>query len=241
VIKVENLRKRYPGAEQPALDGLSLNVPAGLIYGLLGPNGAGKTTLMSMLTGLIAKDAGSVHIAGLDLDHERAAIRGQLGYVPQQLAFYPTLTVAENLRTFAELTASTPARLEFCIETAQLAAQLKKPAQALSGGLQRRLNLAIGLLGQPRLLLLDEPTSGVDPQARHFLLETVRKLRDGGLTVLYTSHLMEEVQRLCDRVAIIDRGRLIAEGTLPELLGKGDRDLEALFLRLTDHALRDAA
>lgn len=240
MIKLKDVRKRYSGAPNLALAGLSLHVPAGTIYGLLGPNGAGKTTLMSILTGLIPADSGELQIGGLDLRLALRRARELIGYVPQQLAFYPSLTVAENLKVFAALSpGNTPARSEFCIELAQLGGHLTKQARLLSGGLQRRLNLAIGLLGQPRLLLLDEPTAGVDPQSRYFMLDSIRSLRDEGLTIVYTSHHMEEIQKICDRAAILDHGQLLAEGSLAELLQGGDADLEALFLRLTHHRLRD--
>jgi len=240
VIEVAGLCKRYRGADAAALDAIDLRVPAGALFGLLGPNGAGKTTFMSILTGLLAKDAGTVRIGGIDLDRDRRALRRLIGYVPQALAFYPTLTVRENLKLFSALSAnSDPRQIEASIDIAGLGAHLGKLAQALSGGLQRRLNLAIGLLGQPRLLCLDEPTAGVDPQSRHFLIESVKHLCAQGMTVLYSTHYMEEIERACDRIAILDRGRIIAQGAIGELLQPQDRNLEALFLRLTDTALRD--
>ncbi|MGH8457289.1 MAG: ABC transporter ATP-binding protein, partial [Stenotrophobium sp.] len=154
MIKISGLTKRYAGA-QPALDSVCLNVPAGTAFGLLGPNGAGKTTLISVLTGMLSKDAGEVTVGGIHVDEDIAAVRRLIGYVPQDLAFYPALTVIENLRLFAALSSGSRQQLEFSIETAGLGNHLRKPAHALSGGLQRRLNLAIGLLGQPRLLCLD--------------------------------------------------------------------------------------
>jgi ABC-2 type transport system ATP-binding protein len=240
VIKLTAVCKQYPGAPHPALAGLSLQVPAGTIYGLLGPNGAGKTTLMSILAGLIPADAGRIEIGGLDVRRALKRTRELIGYVPQQLAFYPSLTVAENLQVFAALSPGhIPARSTYCIELAQLGDHLNKQARLLSGGLQRRLNLAIGLLGRPRLLLLDEPTAGVDPQSRHFMLDRIRSLRDEGLTIVYTSHHMEEIQKICERAAILDHGQLLAEGSLADLMRAGDADLESLFLRLTHHRLRD--
>ncbi|HUP91115.1 MAG TPA: ABC transporter ATP-binding protein [Solimonas sp.] len=239
MIRITALHKRYPGAEHVALDDVSLEVPAGCVFGLLGPNGAGKTTLISVLTGMLAKDRGTVQVGGCDLDADPRAVRRQIGLVPQELAFYPGLGVGENLRLFGQLTPGfTPARLEFAIATSELGAHLAKPARALSGGLKRRLNLAIGLLGDARLLCLDEPTAGVDPQSRNFMVETVRRLGAEGYTVLYTSHYLDEIERACDRVAILDHGRVLVQGALPELLADG-ASLEALFLRLTHRALRD--
>lgn len=216
-------------------------MPAGCVFGLLGPNGAGKTTLISILTGMLDKDAGDVEIGGVSVDSDIAEVRRLIGYVPQDLAFYPALSVGENLRLFSALSpGAAKDRLAFAIETADLAAHLKKSAQALSGGLKRRLNLAIGLLGQPKLLCLDEPTAGVDPQSRYFLIETVKRLRDQGMTILYTTHYMEEIERVCEQIAILDQGRIIAEGALKDLLARGQGNLENLFLQLTDTTLRDA-
>ena len=238
MIEVQALRKRFASAERPALDGVDLSIEAG-VFGLLGPNGAGKTTLISILTGLLPKDSGRVSIGGVDLDRDPHAARRLLGLVPQELAFYPSLSVHENLKLFARLTPGADgARLDGAIASAQLGAHLRKRAQALSGGLKRRLNLAIGLLGSARLLLLDEPTAGVDAQSRNFLLETVERLGREGYTVLYTSHYLDEIERVCARVAILDHGRVLAQGALAELLADGS-SLEALYLRLTHRALRE--
>ncbi len=206
-----------------ALDDVSLHIPRGEVYGLLGPNGAGKTTLLSILIGLTPKDAGRVRVDGLDLDREAGAIKSRIGFVPQDLAFYPMLTVRENLSFFAAAQgiprARRAARIDFAVATTELGAHLGKQAAALSGGLKRRLNIAIGLLNQPAVLCLDEPTVGIDPQSRNFILEAILRLRDEGLTVIYTSHYMEEVQQICTRVAVIDAGRILIEGAIDELLG----------------------
>ena len=238
LINITEVSKCYSRDAQRALDGVSLCVPSGCVFGLLGPNGAGKTTLISILTGMLRKDAGRVEIGGVDIDDDLAAVRRMIGYVPQDFAFYPALSVAENLRLFNALS-PVQDRLGFAIEATDLSAHLKKPAQSLSGGLKRRLNLAIGLLGQPRLLCLDEPTAGVDPQSRHFLIETIKRLRDQGLTILYTTHYMEEIERACEQIAILDHGKLIATGTLADLLAKSQGNLESLFLKLTHLQLRD--
>jgi ABC-2 type transport system ATP-binding protein len=241
LIKISGLTKSYVPGARPALDNVGLHVPERCIFGLLGPNGAGKTTLISVLTGMLSKEAGQVEIGGISVDQNIAEVRRMIGYVPQDLAFYPALSVSENLRLFLALSpGAAKDRLAFAVETADLSGHLKKPAQSLSGGLKRRLNLAIGLLGQPRLLCLDEPTAGVDPQSRHFLIETVKRLRDQGMTILYTTHYMEEIERACDQIAILDHGRIIAEGALTDLLARSHGNLESLFLKLTDTALRDA-
>ncbi|WP_028079569.1 ABC transporter ATP-binding protein [Solimonas soli] len=240
MIRARGLLKRYRGAASAALHGIDFDVAAGSVFGLLGPNGAGKTTLMSLLTGVLRPDGGALTVAGCELPAQADALRPQLGFAPQELAFYPALSVAENLRLFMQLTpGADAASLAQAIEVADLGAQLRKPAQALSGGLRRRLNFAIALLGRPRLLLLDEPTAGVDPQSRNFLLERVRALRDEGVTVLYSTHYFEEIERICDRALVLDRGRVVAGGTLAELRGTHAR-LEDAFLQLTDRALRDA-
>ncbi|MGH8444730.1 MAG: ABC transporter ATP-binding protein, partial [Solimonas sp.] len=204
-----------------------------------GPNGAGKTTLMSLLTGIASADRGSLRIAGEALPRRIAAVRPLLGFAPQELAFYPTLTVAENLRLYARLTPGADAAATAgAIATADLGGQLGKRAEALSGGLRHRLNFAIALLGRPRLLLLDEPTAGVDPQSRNFLLERIVELRRDGVTVVYSSHYMEEIERVCDAALILDRGRVLAQGPIAALRGAHTR-IEDAFLHLTDRRLRD--
>ncbi len=239
MIHVSGLIKRYPRSAQAALDGLSFEIATGTVFGLLGPNGAGKTTLMSILTGILPADRGSVRIAGHALPQQIDAVRALLGVAPQELAFYPPLSVAENLRLFAQLTpGASKASLDAAIVTADLGAHLRKRADSLSGGLKRRLNFAIALLGQPQLLLLDEPTAGVDPQSRNFLLDRVAELRRGGTTILYSTHYLEEIERVCDAALIIDHGRALAQGPLRQLRGTHAR-MEDAFLALTRTALRD--
>jgi len=217
--------------EVKVLDSVSLSIPDGSIFGLLGPNGAGKTTLISILCGLRRPAAGRVAVA-----------RRAIGLVPQELAFYPMLTVRENLRFFGSVQNLGGARLRERVDAvvafAQLDGVLGRRAAQLSGGLKRRLNLAIGLLTEPDLVLLDEPTVGVDPQSRAFLLESIGALRSPARHILYTSHYMEEVQAICDHVAIIDAGRVLAAGPLAAVLG-GAPSLEEVFLRLTNRRLRD--
>lgn len=222
MLQVSGVSFRYRQAATPALDGVSLHIPAGSVYGLLGPNGAGKTTLISILAGLQRATSGSIALNGRPLAEARAAESRAIALVPQDYAFYPMLTVAENLQFFGGVlgldAAELKARIDYAIAFARLEQVTGKRAEQLSGGLRRRLNLAIGLLGKPELLLLDEPTVGVDPQSRSFLLDAIAGLPASGTTVLYTSHYMEEVEAICQRVAIVDQGKVLAEGALDDLL-----------------------
>jgi ABC-2 type transport system ATP-binding protein len=230
MLSVDSLSYRYEAAAAPALDGVSLTIPAGGIYGLLGPNGAGKTTLISLIAGLLNLSTGHISLGGEALAAARAAQPRAIALVPQDYAFYPMLTTRENLRFFGGTLGlaggELAAQVEQVIAFARLEQVVGKRAEQLSGGLRRRLNLAIGLLGQPQLLLLDEPTVGVDPQSRHFLLESIAALPAAGTTVVYTSHYMEEVEAICQRIAIIDQGRLLAEGTLEDILHSSQPLLE---------------
>jgi ABC-2 type transport system ATP-binding protein len=224
-----------------AVNNVSLRVQEGEIFGLLGPNGAGKTTLLSIVAGLLHPDAGTVAVLGQPLLRGRKHL---LGIVPQELAIYGELSARENLRFFGQLYGLGGADLEHGINKLLDAVGLLDRANdrtgTFSGGMKRRLNLAAGLVHKPRLLLLDEPTVGVDPQSRNRIFEEVRRLNRQGLTILYTSHYMEEVQALCTRIGIMDQGNLIACDTLTNLLSKtGEPNLESLFLRMTGRALRD--
>ncbi len=237
VIHIERLSFRYPGSTCDAICELSLDIEKGSLFGLLGPNGSGKTTLISLLMGLLAPYSGCIDI---DIAEEGGATQAAL--VPQDYAFYDRLSVLENLHFFAGVQGiRQPERIAAVIDTAGLDAFLHTQAQRLSGGLKRRLNLAIGLLREPRLLFLDEPTVGIDPQSRHFILEAIKRINAAGTTVVYSSHYMEEVQALCDEVGILDRGRFIAGGNLHTLL-EGDRggQLSMDLDRAPDPALREA-
>jgi len=243
MLKVDGVSYRYRDAAAPALQDVSLTLPAGGVYGLLGPNGAGKTTLISLLAGLLTVADGRISLNGQPLAEARAANPRAISLVPQDYAFYPMLTVAENLAFFAgalglshgERRQQTDAAIAF----ARLEQVVGKRAEQLSGGLRRRLNLAIGLLGRPQLLLLDEPTVGVDPQSRSFLLESIAALPAAGTTVLYTSHYMEEVEAICQRVAILDQGRVLSEGTLDDLLATADSSAEIELDQPLPHALAE--
>jgi ABC-2 type transport system ATP-binding protein len=247
LVSIDGVSYRYRDAASPALQGISLHIPAGGIYGLLGPNGAGKTTLISLLAGLLTAGNGKILLNGQPLVSARAANPRAIALVPQDYAFYPMLTVTENLRFFAGILGLSGTALKTQIDSAITFARLEqvvsKRAEQLSGGLRRRLNLAIGLLGQPQLLLLDEPTVGVDPQSRHFLLDSIAALPAAGTTVIYTSHYMEEVEAICQQIAIIDQGKVLAEGQLADILASPEPLLEiALDRELpADIAKRHAA
>jgi ABC-2 type transport system ATP-binding protein len=219
MLLLQGLRKRY-GA-QVALDGLSLEVRRGEIFGLLGPNGAGKTTTVGLAVGLLAPDEGTVTIAGLGSPAE-PAVRARIGLAPQALALYEGLSGAENVAFFGSVYGLAGARLAERVSAALAFVGLLDRARdrvgTYSGGMKRRLNLAVALVHDPELILLDEPTVGVDPQSRNLIFDNVRRLRETGKTIVYTTHYMEEAERLCDRVGIVDNGRLLALGTVPELM-----------------------
>ena len=218
-LEASGLRKSY-GAIR-AVDGVSLRVGAGEIVGLLGPNGAGKTTTVSIVCGLLPPDEGEVRVGGAVLAGDADPARGRLGLVPQELALYEELRADDNLAFFGALQGLSGARLASRIdEVLRLTGLLERRrdrVKVYSGGMKRRLNLAAGLLHDPEVLLLDEPTVGVDPQSRNAIFETLEALRGAGKAVLYTTHYMEEAERLCDRVVIVDHGRVVAEGTVDEL------------------------
>jgi ABC-2 type transport system ATP-binding protein len=227
LVEAENLHKRF--GEIQAVDGVSLHIESGETYGLLGPNGAGKTTTINILTGLLEPDEGSVTVAGTRIRPRSTAGKAAIGLVPQNLAIYPDLSGEENLRFFASLyglpTAETRTRIGEILEVIGLADRRKDRTSKYSGGMQRRLNIGIGLLNRPQLLVLDEPTVGVDPQSRNAILESVEALAGEGMAVLYTTHYMEEAERLCDRIGIIDSGQVIAEGTTAQLVARiGERE-----------------
>ncbi len=222
MLHIDQLCKSF--GTQPAVRGLSLHIPQGSLFGLLGPNGAGKTTTLRCVAGLLRPDAGSLRVAGLDPLTSAREVRRLLGMVPQELALYDELSVLQNLQLFGGLHGLAGRNLqqgvEQALELAQLGARRKSRAGQLSGGMRRRLNLACSLVHQPRLLICDEPTVGVDPQSRQHLFETIRRLHREGMTIVYTTHYMEEVEALCEQVAIIDHGRLVVVDSLAGVLGQ---------------------
>ncbi len=220
MLALTDVTKRYDALT--ALDGVSLQIEAGEFFGLLGPNGAGKSTLMSLVSGLRAADAGELLLDGRPLATRDAATVNAIGLVPQTIALYENLSADENLRVFGRLYglqgAALTARITECLAAVQLEERRKDAMKTFSGGMQRRLNLAASLLHHPRLLLCDEPTVGVDPQSRNAIFDLLQRLNREGMTIIYSTHYMEEATRLCSRIGIIDHGKIHGLGTLEELL-----------------------
>lgn len=220
VLVVDSLVRRF--GDLTAVDEVSFRIAPGETYGLLGPNGAGKTTTISMVAGLITADAGTVTVGGQPMATRAIEPKRLLGLVPQDLAIYPDLTGRENLALFGRLQglggSELRSRVDEVLTLIGLADRARDRSKEYSGGMKRRLNIGIGLLNRPTLLILDEPTVGVDPQSRNAILESVEALSGEGMAVLYTTHYMEEAERLCDRIGIIDSGQLQAEGTRDELI-----------------------
>ncbi len=245
IFEVQQLRYAY--GDRIAVKDIDFDVRSGEIFGLLGPNGAGKTTTIHCVSGLLADWSGSMTFLGNEFRPSRLVEQRRLiGLVPQELAIYEGLTAAENLRVFGELHGLRGSALKQQIAEKLQIAGLEDRQRDLvgkfSGGMKRRLNLACGLMGDPKLIILDEPTVGVDPQSRNHLFEAFEKLRQIGKSVLYTTHYMEEAERLCDRIAIMHEGNIIASGTVAELAseaGSATSDLESIFLQLTGRSLRD--
>ena len=221
-IAVSDVSHTYRGAARPALAGVSFAAPQGSCFGLLGPNGAGKSTLFALLTGVLKLRRGEISVGGVSARNDLAGLRAQGAIAPQDLAFYPALTGLENLDFFAGAyrldRTIWRARMERAVEICQLSDVLHQHAETYSGGLKRRLNLAIALLNEPRVLYLDEPTVGIDARSRRMIVDAIAALKQAGVTIIYTSHYMEEVETLCDAAAIIDHGKLIACGPISDLV-----------------------
>lgn len=256
MLAIRHLGFRYPTAQVATLSDVSLEARRGEVLGLLGPNGAGKTTLIAHLSGLLALQSGEITLDEQALASVRAHQPTRIAVAPQEYAFYPSLSVTENLACFAGLgrlsSADKKTRMADCLAFAQLERYATTRAERLSGGLKRRLNLAIALLHRPELILFDEPTVGVDPQSRAFLLQAIQQLAKDGCAVIYTSHYMEEVEAIADRVVILDQGWVLAQGALAELLqtnqallqlavegGEVDR-LQAMLLPFGEVSKQDA-
>ena len=240
MIKVEKLCRSF--GDVRAVDSLSFNVDKGEIFGLLGPNGAGKTTTISILSTLLPFDSGRGRVCGHDVRDEPEAIRRRIGVVPQEIALYNELGAEQNLLFFGRLQGLSGAglkrRVAELLEFSELAEHARRPVKGFSGGMKRRLNIMAGLMHNPDVLFLDEPTVGIDAQARSRILDMIRDMNAGGLTVLYTTHYLEEAEQLCDRIGVIDRGRLVASGDKEQLINQiGEQD--AVRIQVPDPTLED--
>ena len=247
MLAISSLHKSF--GPVAAVNGVSFNVDRGQLVGLLGPNGAGKTTTVSMIAGLVSPDRGAVTIDGVRLSSDTDPVKRRIGLVPQDLALYDELSAGANLRLFGALYGLSGAGLEKAIMTSLtlvgLFDRVRDKVKTYSGGMKRRLNLAAGLLHDPDILLLDEPTVGVDPQSRNAIFDNLEQLKARGKALLYTTHYMEEAERLADRIVVMDHGRVLADDTLAGLRARASAahgasaSLETLFLDLTGRSLRD--
>lgn len=236
IVKINNLVKRYN--QVIAVDNLSLDIAEGEIFGFLGPNGAGKSTTINALCGLVKPTQGEIFIDGLNIKEEPLRVKERIGFVPQEIALFPTLSAQENVEFFGKLAGLKGELLKSSVKEALEFVGLEEHAKGLvknfSGGMKRRLNIACAIVHQPRLIIMDEPTVGIDPQSRNHILEKVRLLNKRGSTIIYTSHYMEEVEAVCSRIAIIDQGRLIASGSKEELKSLVAQD-EKLLIEVYDY------
>ncbi len=244
-IDIRNLTKYYRGNEKPAIAGVTLSIPEGHIFGLLGPNGAGKTTMIRILCGLLAPTTGEITIGGFSLKNDLAQIRKIIGVVPQEIALYQTLTARENLSVYGGISGLRGDKLKKRIDEQLHRFGLEKSKNMqvgrFSGGMKRRLNLIVGLMHEPHILFLDEPTVGVDVQSKNGIIESLFDINRAGTTIIYTSHYLEEAENLCSSLAILDEGRIIAKGSLDEIRKENNSEakLEDIFLQLTGKSLRD--
>ncbi len=238
MLEIQNLVKKYNG--HVAVDNISLNIEKGELFGLLGPNGAGKSTTISVISTLLKPTSGSVLVNGHSVVACPDRVRGIIGLVPQEIALYPMLTAGENLAFFGRMYGLGGGRLKDrvkqVLDIVGLSERSGEKVATFSGGMKRRINIGVGMMNMPELLILDEPTVGIDPQSRRHILDTVKELNSRGMTVIYTSHYMEEVEYLCRRVGIMDRGRLIALGSKEELK-KLAGEKETLEIKVVDSVL----
>ncbi len=245
IIEIENLTKTFKHATEPAVNGISFSINRNEIFGLLGPNGAGKTTTISILCGLFPATGGKVIIDGKDLHTEPASVKNMIGIVPQDIALYPTLTARENLAFYGSMYGlhgkDLKDKINNWLKKLGLTDASNRRVSTYSGGMKRRVNLIAGVLHNPAILFLDEPTVGVDVHSRNVIIQHLKEINAAGTTIIYTSHHMEEAQNFCTRVSIIDHGKILTEGTPAELISRnaGSTNLENVFLNLTNRKLRD--
>ena len=246
-LKCQNLNKSYDGKKTYVIKDLNLTIEKGEIFGLLGPNGAGKTTLISMMCGLLKPTSGKISLNNLNFQSNPTEIQKKMGVVPQEYALYPTLTAFENLEFFGSLYnlkgVDLKNRIESGLKKVNLMDYRNRPIKDFSGGMKRRINLLTGILHNPEILFLDEPTVGVDIQSREVILSILEELNTGGTTIIYTSHHLSEAQNFCTQISIIDKGRILAKGTAEELINSVQpaTNLEEVFLELTGNQIRNDA
>jgi len=245
IIDIYDLSKTFKGADAPAVNGISLSIGRNEIFGLLGPNGAGKTTTISILCGLFPQTSGKVLVDGMNLHGDLTSIKQIIGIVPQDIALYPTLSARENLDFYGHMYGlhgkALKDKIEMWLHNFGLTESANRRISTYSGGMKRRVNLIAGILHDPKILFLDEPTVGVDVQSRNVIIDYLKKINGSGTTIIYTSHHMEEAEHFCTQVAIIDNGKIIVQGTPKQLINnnEGCRNLEDVFLNLTNRRLRD--
>lgn len=245
VVKLHNLSKQYPNSSKRAVSDLSFEIDEGSVFGLLGPNGAGKSSTVMMLCGLMKPDSGSVSVFGLDMPDNGVEVRKQIGVAPQEIALFPTLTAYENLfyfgRMYGMAKAEITSQIKTYLNTFGLIEKKNKMVSTFSGGMRRRLNLIAAILHKPKLIILDEPTAGVDVQSRNMILDFLDTIKQEGTTIIYSSHVLEEAERICSHLGIIDEGRLITSGTKAGILSAHTdcKNLEQVFLKLTGRNIRD--
>jgi ABC-2 type transport system ATP-binding protein len=243
-LSVQNLVKIYPGSSRPAVDDLTFSVATGEAFGFLGPNGAGKTTAISMMSSLMKPNSGEITLCGIDALRQPSKVKRMIGYVPQRIALYPRMSARENLRFLGRVYGLggkvLEERIDESLEFVGLEDSADQRVAAYSEGMKRRANLAAGILHEPRVLFLDEPTVGIDPQSRNYILERLAAMA-GSTTLVYTTHYINEVEQLCKRIAIMDRGRIVAIGSLLEIFEHApeSQNLEEVFISLTGRQLRD--
>jgi ABC-2 type transport system ATP-binding protein len=243
-INIENLGFSYPGQEHKFFSHLNLKIAAGERFGLFGPNGAGKTTLMKLMTGLLSSHEGSIQVSGNELKKQYRSVKKLFGFIPQDLSFYEELTPAENLEFFGAWSGLTKQEIKKrtteLLDMLGLADVRNKQVRKFSSGMKRRVNLAIGVIHRPGILFLDEPTVGVDVQTRFAIINYLKELNKNGTTLIYTSHQLSEAEGLCERIALIDEGKIIVHDDLDKLLSEYRQEgLEGLFLKLTSKEYRN--
>ncbi len=244
-VSIQNIEFKYPGQVIPCLSTINLEVTAGERFGLFGPNGAGKTTLMNCMTGLLNYQQGSIRLLGNEVKNNRKIVNNLFGFVPQDFSFYQELSPVENLKFFGAWSGmdkvAIKKKTEELLEVLGLADVRNKPIEKFSGGMKRRVNLAIGVMNTPRILFLDEPTVGVDVHTRQAIISYLKELNNGGTTLIYTSHQLNEAEDLCNKIAMIDNGKIIVHDSLSKLLTDyKEEGLEGLFINLTGKKYRDS-